>query len=170
MLKTFFSGLEWERHRHQMGLAAGGEGEDEEEGEGRATEGKMGEEKRRKQSLKESRHKRPHLTDCIVLTNPRDSTRSSANKPSLPHKHSSSASHNRKHGVSSSFLAPRQWLTASLEPPANEWVLLSENTTHQVWRHVSNNKPGQSDNEIYHTLILRHYYPVYILKVYTYFG
>lgn len=36
MLKTFFSGLEWERHCHQMGLAAGVEGEGKEEGEGRA--------------------------------------------------------------------------------------------------------------------------------------
>lgn len=26
MLKTFFGGLKWERHRHQMGLAAGVEG------------------------------------------------------------------------------------------------------------------------------------------------
>lgn len=34
MLKTFFSGMEWERHCHQMGLAAGVEGEEEEEEEG----------------------------------------------------------------------------------------------------------------------------------------
>lgn len=39
MLKTFFSGLEWDRHRHQMGLAAGvergggGGGEEEPERE-----------------------------------------------------------------------------------------------------------------------------------------
>lgn len=43
MLKTFFSGLEWERHCHQMGLAAGVEGEEEEEeGERRARGRKRG--------------------------------------------------------------------------------------------------------------------------------
>lgn len=45
MPKTFFSGLEWERHCHQMGLAAGVEGE-----EGRKSRGGGGRERERRES------------------------------------------------------------------------------------------------------------------------
>lgn len=51
MLKTFFSGLEWDRHRHQMGLAAGvergggGGGEEEPVERKRGSEGNMAQRK-----------------------------------------------------------------------------------------------------------------------------
>ena len=71
MLKTFFSGLEWERHCHQMGLAAGVVGEEKEEEE------EEEEERQRVRSCQcwsRVRHKLSNLTDSIVLTNPSDST------------------------------------------------------------------------------------------------
>ncbi len=53
MLKTFFSGLEGERHCHQMGLAAGVEGEEEEDGGGRVRGRKKGSWLRRNQPVRE---------------------------------------------------------------------------------------------------------------------
>lgn len=84
MLKTFFSGLEWERHRIQMGLAAGMEGEEEEEGDRKRQREKERHKVAKKKSVSEkshsrARHKLSHLTDSIVLTN-LTPARSSANK------------------------------------------------------------------------------------------